>query len=129
MYNPVQKFFSCVAEQDLNGVLATVTDNVVFEAQGPETVPIYGKFEGKQGIEKFVNTLYELFDTEAFEIRQWSFAEDYVFSYGYLQHRVRKTGKIFKSEWSLVCRLEGDRISSYKMFEDTAALQAEYAEP
>lgn len=128
MYNPVQQFFFCVANRDISGVLETVTDNAVFEAQGPETVPIYGRFEGKQGVEKFVNTLFELFDTEAFEIYQWAFADDFVFAYGYLRHRVRQTGKVFKSEWSLVCRLKGDRISAYKMFEDTDALRSAYTQ-
>ncbi|MEM8781089.1 MAG: nuclear transport factor 2 family protein [Cyanobacteria bacterium P01_G01_bin.49] len=126
MYNPVQQFFLSVANRDLTGVFETVNDNVVFEAQGPKIVPIYGRFEGKKGVEKFVNTLFDLFDTEAFEIRKWAFSEDFVFAYGYMQHRVRQTNKVFKSEWSLVCRLENDRISSYKMFEDTAALQSAY---
>ena len=126
MYNPVQEFFLAVANGDMAKVLETVNDDVVFEAQGPTSVPIYGRFEGKEGVKKFVNTLSDLFDTEAFEIRKWAFSENFVFAYGYMQHRVRKTDKLFKSEWSLVCQIENERISSYKMFEDTAALESAY---
>lgn len=126
MYNPVRDFFLAVAEQNIDRVLETVNDDVVFEAQGPASVPIYGRFEGKEGVRKFVNILSDLFDTEAFEIREWAFSENFVFAYGYLQHRVRKTDKLFKSEWSLVCQIKNERISSYKMFEDTAALESAY---
>ena len=126
MYNPVEQFFLAVAERDMAKALETVNDNVVFEAQGPKSVPIYGRFEGKEGVKVFVNTLANLFDTEAFEIRKWAFSDDFVFAYGYMQHRVRKTNKLFKSEWSLVCQIKNERISSYKMFEDTAALELAY---
>lgn len=127
MSNPVQHFFSCIANRDLIGALEFVDENAVFEAQGPEAVPIYGRFKGKEGVKRFVAILAEMFETEAFEIRKWSVTDEFVFAYGYMQHRVRKTGRVFKSEWALVCQVEGGRISSYKMFEDTAALQTAYA--
>ena len=97
-----------IAEGNLAKALETVKDDVVFEAQGPKSVPIYGRFEGKQGVEKFSDTLSNLFDTETFEIRKWAFSEDFIFAYGYMQHRIRKTNKLFKSEWSLVCQIEND---------------------
>jgi ketosteroid isomerase-like protein len=68
-----------------------------------------------------------MFETEAFEFRKWATADNFVFAYGYMQHRVRKTGRLFKSEWALVCQVKNGRIISYKMFEDTAALRDAYA--
>jgi hypothetical protein len=44
-----------------------------------------------------------------------------------MQHRLQKTGRVFKSEWVLVCEVKDGRILTYKMFEDTAALAAAYA--
>ncbi|MGL5084073.1 MAG: nuclear transport factor 2 family protein [Microcoleaceae cyanobacterium] len=126
MSNPVQQFFTCLFNNDLSGALDLVHDDAVFEAQGPSSVPIYGRFEGEAGVKQFLAILTEMFETEAFEIRKWSVIDEFVFAYGYMQHRVRKTGRIFKSEWALVCQVQGDRIISYKMFEDTAALQTAY---
>lgn len=126
MSNPVQQFFNCIFNHDLSGALDLVHNDVVFEAQGPSLVPIYGRFEGEAGVKQFLAILAEMFETEVFEIRKWSAIDEFVFAYGYMQHRVRKTGRIFKSEWALVCKLKGDRIISYKMFEDTAALQTAY---
>ena len=108
MYNCVEQFFLAVAEGNLAKALETVNDDVVFEAQGPKSIPIYGRFEGKEGVKSFVNTLSDLFDTEAFEIRKWAFSDEFIFAYGYMQHRICKTNKLFKSEWSLVCQIEND---------------------
>ncbi len=127
MSNPVQHFFSSIANRDLIRALEFVDENAVFEAQGPSSVPIYGRFEGKEGVKRFLAILAEMFETEAFEIRKWSITDEFAFAYGYMQYRVRKTGRIFRSEWALVCQVKGDRIMSYKMFEDTAALQMAYA--
>jgi uncharacterized protein len=43
-----------------------------------------------------------------------------------MQHRVRRKGQVFRSEWVLYCEVRDGRIRTYKMFEDTAALAAAY---
>ena len=93
MYNPVEQFFLAIAQDDLAKALETVNDNVIFEAQGPKSVPIYGRFEGKEGVENFINILSDLFK-EVFEISKWTVSEDSIFAYGYMQHRVCKTNKL-----------------------------------
>ncbi len=127
MSNPVESFFSCVGNGDAAAALEFVHEGAVFEAQGPSSVPIYGIFKGHDGVKQFLATLSELFDTEAFEFYKWAVADNYVFAHGYMRHRVKKTDRVFKCEWVLVCAVENGLITSYKMFEDTAALQAAYA--
>jgi len=126
--NPVQEFFARIGEGDTEGALEHVHENAVFEAQGPDSVPIYGVFEGHEGVKTFVATLGELFDTEAFEFYNWAEAGDIIFTHGRMRHRVRKTDRLFDCEWALVCRIADDRIISYKIFEDTAALVAAYTD-
>ncbi|HIH2750610.1 nuclear transport factor 2 family protein [Burkholderia aenigmatica] len=125
--NPLQQFFSKVGARDVPGALAVIDDATVFEPQGPESLPIYGRFVGKAGVERLLGTLAEQFETEQFEIRQWAEADDYVFAYGYMQHRVRKTGRAFKSDFTVVAQIEGNVIRHYRIFEDTAAAVAAFA--
>lgn len=119
--NPLQQFFSKVGAGDVSGALELIDDATVFEPQGPASLPIYGRFVGKPGVERLLGTLGELFETKQFEIRKWAEAEDYVFAYGYMLHRVRKTGRNFKSEFAVVAQIEGSVIRHYRIFEDTAA--------
>ncbi len=126
MNNPVEQMFARIAQRDLDGAVEFVTEDAVFEAQGPDDVPIYGRFTGKDGARRFLSIARDTFDTEAFEFRKYAFADDYIFAHGHMQHRVRKTDKVFRSEWALVCQVRAGRIHHYRMFEDTAALQTAY---
>ncbi|NER05263.1 MAG: nuclear transport factor 2 family protein [Okeania sp. SIO3C4] len=127
MDNPVAKFFAALKDKDLDRALSVVAEDVVFEAQGPNTVPIYGKFIGKKGVVEFISILGELFNTEAFEIYKLVAVDNYIFAHGYMQHRVKKTDRLFKCEYALVCTSKNGLITSYKMFEDTAALSEAYS--
>jgi uncharacterized protein len=122
----VDDFFTALGSGNEEAVLGLVTADATFEAQGPPNVPIYGRFEGPEGVRRFIATLRELFDTERFDVRQSTQSDGLAFAYGYMQHRVRKTGRVFRSEWALYCEVREGRIRTYKMFEDTAALVAAY---
>jgi len=124
--NAVQKFFTALSEMNLEKALESVHEDTVFSAPGPGTVPIYGNFYGKDGVRDFVRILGELFDTEAYEIYDIVEKDNYVFAIGLMKHRVKKTGRLFECEWSLVCKVKDNQIISYKMFEDTAALEKAY---
>ncbi|GJM15015.1 MAG: hypothetical protein DHS20C13_03420 [Thermodesulfobacteriota bacterium] len=124
--NAVQKFFMGLEEGDLEKALESVHEDAVFSAPGPDTVPIYGNFYGKDGVRDFIRILGELFDTEAYEIYDIVEKDDYIFAIGLMKHRVKKTDRMFECEWSLVCKVKDGQIISYKMFEDTAALEKAY---
>lgn len=124
--NPVKDFFSAIGEGNIDKALESVHEDAVFSAPGPDTVPIYGNFYGKDGVRDFVRILGELFDTQAFEIYDVRESGDYIFAIGLMKHRVKKTDRMFECEWSLVCKVKDNQIISYKMFEDTAALEKAY---
>ncbi len=122
----VGKFFGSLKEGDIDGAIDAVHEEAVFSAPGPDTVPIYNTFHGKDGAREFIRILGELFDTEAFEIYDIVESGEYVFAVGLMKHRVKKTNRLFECEWALVCKVKDGKIISYKMFEDTAALEKAY---
>ena len=122
----IERFFSILFTQGIDAALELVTIDTVFEAQGPSSVPIYGRFEGHEGVRKFVAILQDLFNTEKFEIRKSVEQAKTAFAFGYMQHRVIETDRLFCSEFAIYCQIKNTRISNYKMFEDTAALAIAY---
>jgi ketosteroid isomerase-like protein len=124
----IERFFDVLFTQGIDAALELVTVDTVFEAQGPSSIPIYGRFEGHEGVRKFVAILQDLFDTEKFEIRKSVEQAETAFAFGYMQHRVIQTNKLFCSEFAIYCHIQNSRISNYKMFEDTAALAIAYSE-
>ncbi|WP_407180847.1 nuclear transport factor 2 family protein [Bradyrhizobium sp. STM 3562] len=124
MSNPVQHFLGHIGRGELPLALGFIADDVLFEPQGPTHLPIYGRFEGKTGVERLFKTLAQEFETETFEIRKWAEADDVVFAHGFMQHRVRKTGGVVKSEFALVVNTANGLITHWRIFEDTAAFEA-----
>lgn len=124
----VHDFFSSMKEGDLDRLLDTVHEDAEFCAPGPDTVPIYNTFHGKDGVREFVRILGELFQNEAFEVYDIVGQGELVFAHGHLRHRVKATGRVFDCDWALVCKIKDGKIISYKMFEDTAALEKAYTQ-
>ena len=79
-----------------------------------------------KGVREFVAILQDLFDTEKFEILKSVEQAETAFAFGYMQHRVIETDRVFCSEFAIYCQIQNSRISNYKMFEDTAALAIAY---
>ena len=82
-----EQFFAALGSGGDAATLELVAPDATFEAQGPPSVPIYGRFEGHDGVRRFIATLRELFDTERFEIHQCTQSDGVAFAYGYMQHR------------------------------------------
>ena len=122
----IERFFTVLSSQGIDAALELVTTDTIFEAQGPLFIPIYGRYQGHEGVRKFVSILQNEFNTEKFEIRKSIENSEIVFAFGYMQHRVIKTDQVFCSEFAVYCQIRNNQISAYKMFEDTAALVSAY---
>jgi ketosteroid isomerase-like protein len=84
----IDGFFAALDSRGAEAAVKLVTADATFEAQGPPSVPIYGRFEGHDGVRRFIATLRELFDTERFELRQSIQSGEIALAYGYMQRRV-----------------------------------------
>ncbi|SNZ21602.1 nuclear transport factor 2 family protein [Cohaesibacter gelatinilyticus] len=87
-------------------------------------IPIYGSYAGHSQITRFFDTLNSCFDTHVFEINH-SFQDDTIaIATGYFHHKTRLTSRDFRSHWACLCHLGNGKISQYRFYEDTAALEA-----
>ncbi|MGP7815617.1 nuclear transport factor 2 family protein [Niallia sp. 01092] len=122
----VKSFFEALWSKDTEKALQLVDENAIFIAMRKESsdqVPLYGTFKGKEGVKKFLATLATSFDTQHFQINHIMGEGEWATAWGSFQHIVRKTGSLFESEWSVVCRINDGRILSYQIYEDTDALE------
>ena len=122
----IERFFRVLYSQGIDSALNLVTTDTVFEAQGPASVPIYGVYQGHEGVRQFASILQNEFDTEKFEIRKSIENSEVAFAFGYMQHRIIQTNQVFCSEFALYCEVRNNQIAVYKMFEDTAGLSNAY---
>ncbi len=118
---PVEQFFNAFASGDTAGILRTFHDDVEIVAAGPSSVPWYGTYRGKSGVEAFLSALGGNVEPQRFEVRTLFGQGETVVAAGVLAHRIPATGKLFASDWALLCTIQDDAIIRYQFFEDTAA--------
>ncbi len=85
--------------------------------------PLYGSYEGPEGMRDMFTTFGELLEPENFDVEDSFFEGEHAAMYGKLIHRSRQTDKKFASDWALICRVKEEKIVFYHFYEDTAALE------
>ncbi|MBT8154253.1 nuclear transport factor 2 family protein [Epibacterium ulvae] len=88
-----------------------------------EALPLYGTYTGPDGFTAFFNELRRIFDTQLFEVDHTMADAARGFAAGRFIHRVRATDKLFHSHWTLYAEFTGDKLTLYRFYEDTAALE------
>lgn len=87
------------------------------------SLPLYGTFIGHDGLKVFTDGLRSAFDTQMFKVDTVLENNKIGFASGRFEHRIRATDAMFRSHWALMCEFKDGRISLYRFFEDTAALE------
>lgn len=125
----IEQFFAAYSAGDMSGVESLVSEDASFVAVRTDNdprMPIYGTYEGLDGMKLFLQRLNDVFDTKSFVIEDALETATIGFASGYFRHEVRETGKLFESSWALRAKLENGKIVHYLFFEDTARLEAAF---
>jgi uncharacterized protein len=120
----IQTFFSSLGNLDRAKEL--VSEDVVFIAVRAERyseLPLYGTTVGYAGLEVFVSNLRAAFDTQSFLVDHVIESETKGAAFGRFEHRIRATGRLFRSHWAVFCEFADGKITTYRFYEDTAALE------
>jgi len=86
----------------------------------------YGTYCGVEGVRTLLSKFQKDLDTQEFEIHKILGDENTAFAWGRFQHRIRPTNKNFESYWAVVCEVEDGKITYFRGFEDTGALEASF---
>ncbi|WP_417267263.1 nuclear transport factor 2 family protein [Celeribacter baekdonensis] len=124
MTSLIQTFLASL--NDLERAKTLITPDARFIAVRAEQypdLPLYGTFLGHQGLEDFVVGLRKAFDTQSFHLDHVIENGEIGAAFGRFEHRIRTTEKVFRSHWAVMCEFQDGKISLYRFFEDTAALE------
>lgn len=124
MTSNIANFFASLG--DLDAACDLITADAQFIAVREKSyaeLPLYGTFIGPQGLREFVAGLRTCFDTQFFQIDHVIENTDIGSAFGRFDHIIRDTGQHFVSHWAVLCTFEKGLISSYRFYEDNAALE------
>ncbi|MBI1751519.1 MAG: nuclear transport factor 2 family protein [Acidobacteria bacterium] len=120
----VQGFFASFRKGDQEGVIRAFHPDctlIAIRKGEPKRGEPYGSYSGLAGVKQFLANLGQTFDTKAFGVEEVAGKGELVFARGSFTHIVRRTGRPFSSDWSLLCRIRDGRIVEYRFLEDSAA--------
>ena len=77
-------------------------------------------------ISEFISNLGAEFDTKVFTVENLVSEGNVVFANGKFTHELKSTGKLFSSDWALMCVIKNDKILEYHFYEDSEKFAEAY---
>lgn len=124
MTNFIDAFFAAVLSSE--GAAHMIADDakiIAVREKRYDALPLYGTYTGPEGFNAFFNELRRIFDTQLFEVDHTMADASRGFAAGRFVHRVRATDKLFHSHWTLYAEFADNKLTLYRFYEDTAALE------
>ena len=123
----VQDAYAAFLRQDLNALLATFDEQIVWKAvtgAGPH-VPTAGERRGKASVAEFFKIVAETMNFSVFQPQQFVAQGDKVVTLG---HYTAKTsvGGAFDSDFAMVFTVRNGKITEFQEFMDSGALNAAF---
>ena len=126
----VKNVYAGFAAGDMEAVLKDMSEMIVWMHPGkPDQIPFAGKFEGKAGVSRFFEIVFEQIDVLEQNIKSYIDGGDSVVVIGYEHMRVKNTGREYKSNWIHMYTLSDGKIVAFEEFIDTAELVSAFNPP
>ena len=126
----VKNVYAGFAAGDMEVVLKDMGDGIVWTHPGSsDQIPFAGIFEGKAGVSRFFEIVFEQIDVLEQNIKSYIGGGDNVLVLGYEHMRVKNTGREYKSNWVHMYTLANGKIVAFEEFIDTAELVSAFNPP
>lgn len=123
----VRAAYEAFLRGDVAGVLDKLTDDVIWETQGPAEIPYAGTFKGKDGVTQFFRILADVEEPQAFEPRRFFADGDMVVVLGRYAARVKANGAHAETEWVHTFTFRDGKVAAYREYLDGAKYAQAYA--
>ncbi len=118
----VRGIFESFGRGDVPAILQVLAEDVEWTLAGAADVSYTGIRRGHSGVVQFFTALGTSVEFEKFEPQEFINGDNCVVVLGTERGRVRATGKSFDNDWAMIFKLAGGRVTSYRCYEDSAAV-------
>ena len=114
----IRKIYACFDNGDVAGFLECMADDIAFDHRGNENPesPINKLFQGKDGVQEFVDTVLSTQDVLAHDVHDFFTSGDKVALFGFYKGRVKATGKEFASNWAQIWTMKDGLAIAWKLY-------------
>ncbi|MBI2684871.1 MAG: nuclear transport factor 2 family protein [Acidobacteria bacterium] len=122
----VQALFSAFGRGDIAFILNHVAGSATWISPGTG-IPASGKYSGPAGAAQFFQNLAASEEITRFEPREFVAAGNNVIALGYEECTSRATGKKAATNWAMLFRVDGGKVTHWEAFYDTSAYAIAHA--
>ena len=122
----IQDCFDAFARGDVGYIVARVSNDVDWQGDATAEIPYAGTYKGPQGVGQFFSRMADAVDVKSWEPKRVVVAGDGVLATGAWSASVKSTGRTFATEWAMVFGFHDDKISSFRVYDDTATAAAAF---
>jgi ketosteroid isomerase-like protein len=120
----VQDIYAAFGRGDLPAMLGMLAEDVRWFFPRGEVIPWGGERRGRDGVTQFFAALLQQVDFELFEPRSFVAEGERVLVTGAERMRVKATGRTCAVEWVHAFTLRDGRVTEFREYTDTAAIEA-----
>ena len=123
----VRTHYEAIRRHDRAALMATLTEDVDWQAVGPTTMPLGGSYRGHAEAQRFFSTVSRACEVLEFTVDRMVPDGDTVIVFGHEHFRVRATGRSWSTDWIQLHTVGGGAICRFREYTDTAAIVAAFA--
>ncbi|MCW5983028.1 MAG: nuclear transport factor 2 family protein [Bryobacteraceae bacterium] len=122
----VKQAYEAFGRGDLQGLLDSLTDDVVWETPAVRGASFGGRRQGKQGVAAFFSELLQAEEVLLFDMSEYIAQGERVAVLGRYRGRVKATGQIAETPLIHVFTIRKGKIANFFELYDTAAAERAY---
>ncbi|HBB96981.1 MAG TPA: ketosteroid isomerase [Blastocatellia bacterium] len=124
----VKRIYEAFGRGDIEAILINLADDVEWVVSGRQDgIPYAGTYHSRNGARDFFSLLGESISYDQFEPRRFVAEADHVAVFGYYHGNVKTNGQAVETNWAMEWTLKDDKVTSFTVYDDTAAVAAAFA--
>ena len=122
----VAAHYDAIRRRDLEAILRTLSEDVIWEFPYTSSIPFSGRYEGREAVRGFFKAVGSSVEVREFSVKRTIVEADTVVAFGHERFVVKRTGVDWSTDWIQVHRVDRGLICSFREYADTAAIARAY---
>lgn len=122
----VAAHYDAISRKDLDAVLRTVSEDVVWEFPASKAIPFAGRHDGRGAVRDFFAKIGGSVDVKEIVVERTVVDGDTAIVFGRERFEVRDTGVEWTTDWVQVHTVINGKIARCREYADTAAIADAY---
>lgn len=115
--------FEAFGKGDMETLKTTVSEDSVWNYEGPKEIPYTGSYQGKEGAVQFIQNIFGNVEVLDFGVDKMVAEDDTVVVLGHEKQKIKSNNEVLEQKWVQVYTVKDDLITQMEEYANTAHAQ------